>query len=196
MQSCCLFKHISGISCKEIPEFLLLHSARCTSVPSISPVVPGCLTTSFHDYRGPPSSDVWMTWGFRFTYLHLHVSISSICKCSTWWNWNQGFLSGECFIIARKKPMVDLASLRLNSIWVPQHILISAPLIATVRDQTGECFCFLQTTVTGYLSHKGEGGYKVEIVFTWISPTKEAEWCFVRIWNSSMVRWSDCRCYS
>lgn len=71
--------------------------------------------------------------------------------------------------------MVDLASLRLNSIWVAQHILISAPPIATIRDQTGECFCFLQTAVTECLSHQEEGGYKVEIEFTGISPIKEAE---------------------
>lgn len=54
--------------------------------------------------------------------------------------------------------MADLASLRLNSIWVAQHILISAPPIATIRDQTGECFCFLQTAVTECLSHQEEGG--------------------------------------
>lgn len=62
-------------------------------------------------------------------------------------------IPSRCFVIAKKKPMVDLASLRLNNIWVPQHNLVSAPHIASIRDQTREYFFLPQTTVTGYIFH-------------------------------------------
>lgn len=61
--------------------------------------------------------------------------------------------------------MVDLASLRLRNIRVPQQNLVSVPHIANIKDQTREHFFFLQTTGTGCLFHKEEGFYKVEIVF-------------------------------
>jgi len=53
--------------------------------------------------------------------------------------------------------MVDLTSLRLNSIWVPQHIMISATPIENIREETEECFFFLQITVTECLPWGGRG---------------------------------------
>lgn len=69
-------------------------------------------------------------------------------------------------LIAKKKPMVDLASLRLNNIWMPQPNRVSAPHVAIIRHLTRKYFFFLQTTVTGCLFHKEEGAYKVDVVFT------------------------------
>lgn len=73
-------------------------------------------------------------------------------------------IPSRCFIIAKKKPMVDFTSLKQRHIWVPQHNLVSSPHIAHIRDQTREHFFFLQTTETGCIFHKEEGNYKVEIV--------------------------------